>query len=122
MLYPTPGGAEMTYHVAVEPDLALDTEAFADAWNASDVCRELAEAQVIHQPPQGFPLDPQMVQQGILVLAGAAGALTAEALKDAVKEKLTEFFKEKLSKPPEIEVDFVPQRGGGLLIVTQETP
>lgn len=111
----------MDYSIALSPELSLSPQDFVTAWNEAPGCRALAQAELVSQPAQGFPLDPQMVQQGLILLAGAAGGLALEALKEAVKEKLTKFFKEKLSQEPAIQVDAIRQPDGAyLLVVTEE--
>ena len=50
----------------------------------------------------GVSHDPQLVQQGLVLLSGAAGVaggLALDALKDAVKDRLTAYFKRKLEGP-----------------------
>jgi len=115
----------MEYHIAFAPDLDVNLQDLLAAWNDTSECRALAEARLVPQPPQGFPLDPQLVQQGLVLLTGAAGlagGLALDALKDAVKDKLTEYLKEKLSRKPALKVDAVRQPGGAyLLVVTEET-
>ena len=114
----------MPYQIALPPDLDINPHDFITAWNDTAECRALAEARLAPQPPQGFPLDPQLVQQGLVLLTGAAGVaggLALDALKDAVKDKLTEYFKEKMSRKPALTVDAVRQPGGAyLLVVTEE--
>jgi hypothetical protein len=114
----------MDYPIAVDPDLALDLDGFVAAWNDSPACRAIAEAQLVTQPPQGFPLDPQLVQQGLILLtgvAGAASALALDALKDAVKDKLTGYLEGKLTTKPSVHVESIRQPGGAyLLVVTGE--
>ena len=114
----------MNYHIALSPDLHVNSQDFVAAWNDTAECRALAEARLVPQAPQGFPIDPQLVQQGLVLLTGAvgvAGGLALDALKDAVKDKLTEYFKEKLSRKPALQVDAVRQPGGAyLLVVTEE--
>ena len=112
----------MDYHIALSPELGLSPEQFVTAWNETAECRGMAQAQLDVQPPEGFALDPLMVRQGLILLVGAAGTLALDALKEAIKEKLTEFFKAKLSKPPSIEVKAIRQPGGAyLLVVTENT-
>ena len=114
----------MNYYIALAPDLGLSAKDFVAAWNEAPECRALAESQPGDQPPQGFPLDPQLLQQGLVLLssaAGAAGALALDALKEAVKDKLTAYLAHKLSKKPTIKVESIRQPGGGyLLVVTKE--
>jgi hypothetical protein len=62
----------MDFYVALAPDLGLSSQDFIDTWNDTIECLGLAEAEHIAQPPQGFPLDPQLAQQGIVLLTGAA--------------------------------------------------
>jgi len=110
----------MDCHIAFAPDLGLSSQDFIAAWNETPEWRALAEAQLIIQPPQGFPLDPQLVQQGLVLLSGAAGVvggLALDALKDVVKEKLTKYLKQKLSKKPSIKVESIRQPGGAYLLV-----
>lgn len=117
----------MDVQLVIDPDLPADACEVVDAWNAAPEARALAHAQLVAQPPVGFPLNPELVQQGLILLVGAAGAaagaaatLTLEALKDAVKARLTEVFREKLARKPRIKVDTVRQPGGGLLLVVTE--
>ena len=114
----------MPYHIALAPDLHINPQDFIAAWNHTPECRALAEARLAPQPPQGFSLDPQLLQQGLVLLTGAAGVaggLALDALKDAVKDKLTEYLEKKLSRKPALQVDAIRQPGGAyLLVVTEE--
>ena len=64
----------MDYHMAFDPDLGLNARDFVAAWNDTPECHALGEAQLTTQRSQGFPLDPQLVQQGLVLLTGVAGA------------------------------------------------
>ena len=117
----------MNYHITFAPDLDVSYQDFIAAWNETPECRALAEAQLVTQPPQGFPLDPQLVQQGLVLLTGAAGVvggLALDALKDVVKDKLTEYLKHKLEEPlskkPFIKVESIRQPDGAYLLVVTE--
>ena len=110
----------MDYHVALSPDLDVNAPDLVTLWNDTPECRTLAEAQVSIQPPQGFSLDPAMVQRGIIVLTavgGMVGGLALDALKDTVKEKLTAYLEKMLSRKPSIKVDAIRQPGGAYLLV-----
>ena len=117
----------MDVHIALSPDLGLSSQDFIFAWNDTPECLSLAEARLIPQPPQDFPLDPELVRQGLVLLTGAAGlvgGLALEALKEAVKDTLTEYLKRKLEEPrskkPSIKVQSIRQPGGAHLLVITE--
>ena len=114
----------MDYHIAFSPDLDVNSRDFIAGWNETPECRALAEARLVPQPPQGFPIDPQLLQQGLVLLSGAAGVvggLALDAVKDVVKDKLTEYLEKKLSRKPALQVDAIRQPGRAyLLVVTEE--
>jgi hypothetical protein len=113
------------YQLAIDPGLGVNAEEFAAGWNETPTCRALAEARLSTLSPKGYPLDPRLLQQGLVLLssaAGAAGALALDALKDAVKDKLTAYFKDKLSRKPSLKVDAVRQPDGAYLLVVTEEP
>jgi hypothetical protein len=111
----------MDYQIALDPGLGVSAEEFAAAWNQTTTCRELAQAWTSTLSPKGYPLDPQLIQQGLVLLSGAAGALALDALKNAVKDKLTDYFKEKLSRKPSLKVEAVRQPDGAYLLVVKES-
>jgi hypothetical protein len=117
----------MDYHISFDPNLGLNSQDFIVAWNDTPECRALAEARLDSQPLRGFPLDPQLAQHGLVLLTSAAGVLSGlalDALKDAVKDKLTEYVKQKLEEPlaeePAIKVEAIRQPGGAYLLVVTE--
>ena len=61
------------------------------------------------------------MSQGLIALTAAAGGLALDALKEAIKDKLSEFFKEKLTPQPAIKVKAVRQPGGAYLLVVTES-
>jgi hypothetical protein len=115
------------YHIALAPDLGVSSQDFVAEWNEAPECRALAQAQLIPHPPQDFPLDPQLLQHGLVLLSGAAGAvgvLALDALKDAVKERLTDYFRRRLEEAVPtrrpIKVESIRQPGGAYLLVVTE--
>ena len=114
----------MECYVALDPNLDLSSRGVAAAWNAAPERRALAEARAADRAPAAYPLDPQIVERGLIVLsavAGAAGTLVLDALKDAVKEVLSDYFKQKVAPPPQVEVEAIRQPGGAyLIVVTRE--
>lgn len=110
--------------VAVDPGLGLDAAVFVAGWNETDAYYGLAEARLERQPPAGFPLDPQLVEQGLVFLGGVAGGLALKALETAVSEWVKELLKRRREKQaagePKITVQAVPQPGGAVLLVVTE--
>ena len=109
----------MEYYVALAPEFSISPAEFAAAWNATDAARQLAEARVDATAPQGFPLDPAMLQQGALILIGFAGGIAADVLKDTIKERLKSLIARKFptTPPPAVEVVIVDQFGAPLVVV-----
>jgi hypothetical protein len=111
----------MQYHIAFAPNLNVNSQDFVATWNNTPECRDLAEARLIPQAPQGFPLDPQFVQQGLVLLTGVVGGLVLDALKDVIKDRLVKYLKQKLvnplSKKPPVKVESIRQPGGAYLII-----
>ena len=75
-------------HIAFAPDLHVNSQDFVAAWNDASECRALADARLVPQPPQGFPIAPQLVQEGLVLLSGAAGVAGGLALDAYFKRKL----------------------------------
>ena len=69
---------------------------------------------------ESFAPTLEIVGQGLILLAGAAGGLALEAFKDVVKEKLTELFRRKLTREPTLQVEAVRQPGGAYLLVVRK--
>jgi hypothetical protein len=109
------------YQLVIDPDLGVSTDDFAAAWNETPTCRTLAEARVSTLSPKGTPIDARMIHEGLILLAGTVGGLALDALKDAVKDKLTAYFEEKLSRKPSLKVEAVRQPDGAYLLVVKES-
>ena len=65
--------------------------------------RKLAEAAITHAAPKGFPLDPALLDGGLLVLttlAAFAGSIAADVLKDVIKERLKKLIDRKFPDTP----------------------
>jgi hypothetical protein len=108
------------YTIAFAPDLGLSPQEFIAAWNSASARSDVGEAQLIDQPPQDFALDPELIQQGLVLLSGATGVAAGiglEMLKDTVKDILAQYLKQKMSRTPSIRVETVRQPGGAYLLV-----
>jgi len=114
----------MHVQIVVDPALGLDAASLVQAWNEDAERRRLAEARLERQPPADFPLDPELVENGLILLAGALSPLALEAAKTAVSEWVKELLKRRREKQaagePKITVQAVPQPGGAVLLVVTE--
>ena len=115
----------MDYSIAIDPELDLDLASLTAAWNATPECHALAQAELID--PQATSFDPGLAGQGLILLTGAAtaaSALALDALKDALKARLSAYFEHKLQRqPPPLDIEWQRQSGGGyLLVVTGREP
>ncbi len=113
----------MSYQIVLSPDLQLDTETLVDAWNDDPQCQEAALAVRREVPPAGFPLDPELLQQGLIFLAGvsgAVGAVAVDVVKDLLKEQLTVLLKKTSDRKPKVKVDTVEQPDGSILFVVHD--
>lgn len=112
----------MEIHIALAPDLAINSGDFVDAWhqNAQTAVVATASASTAKRPLESFPLDPQ-VQQALIFLGGVAGGITIDVLKDTLKEFISDFLKRKRqTRPATIRVETVRQPGGAVLLVVHE--
>jgi hypothetical protein len=109
----------MDCYVAFDPELQIDISDFIAAWNNTADSRELAEARAVSQPPQGFPLDPELIQQGLTFLTGAATVIVGGALKDLLKDKLKEILQKRFKKPAP-KVEWIRQPDGAYLMVVSK--
>ncbi|MEW6349112.1 MAG: hypothetical protein AB1646_08610 [Thermodesulfobacteriota bacterium] len=118
----------MDCHIAFAPEIQVSSGDFVAAWNDSAECRDLAEARIVHHQPQGFPLDPELTRQGLVLLGivstflgGVVGAVLKDELKDLLKAKVKEILKRMRAKEPAVDVKFVRQPDGAyLIVVTKE--
>ncbi|MBI1882027.1 MAG: hypothetical protein HYR94_27945 [Chloroflexi bacterium] len=113
----------MDYHIVLSPVLQLSADEVAAAWNEVPRCRQVAQAKRAETPPtQAFPLDPALLQHGLVFLAGVAGAITLDVLKELLKEQLSRLLKKKLTgRPqPQVVVEAIRQPDGAYLLVVKE--
>jgi hypothetical protein len=107
----------MDYQVILAPDLDLTPDAFISAWNGDPECRDKAQAEPLHEPPAGFPIDPATA----LVFLGGVAATIAT---DVIVNLITELLKQKLLKatpqaPPPVEIAVIEQAPGTRLLVVK---
>jgi hypothetical protein len=83
----------MDYSLAISPDLQIDAEEFASAWNQDPESSNIAQARLEAASKESYPfIPPEMVQQGLVLLAGVVGKVALDAVKDVVKDRITKFL------------------------------
>jgi hypothetical protein len=95
----------MDYPLAISPDLQIDAEEFASAWNQNPESSNIAQAHVSAASKESYPfiplssakkryalMTPEMIHQGLVLLAGVAGTVALDVVKDAVKDRITKFL------------------------------
>lgn len=111
----------MDFQIAIDKNIEIDTDDFVSYWNQSS--EDLAKARNPVSSIKGCPLESMIFQQGLIVIASlavSAGDLALDAFKDAIKDRLNQYFKKKMSGKPLIKVDSVRQPGGAYLLVIRE--
>lgn len=83
----------MNYSLAISPDLRIDADEFASAWNQDTSSRDIALADSAGTSTEKYiVLDPELVRQGIVFLAGVAGTITLDIIKDLIKDRITKIL------------------------------
>ena len=83
----------MDYSLAISPDLKIDAEEFASAWNKDSKSKDMAQASAVGKAKERYPfIDPEMIHQGLIFLAGVAGTVALDVVKDVVKDQITKFL------------------------------
>jgi hypothetical protein len=83
----------MDYPLAISPDLKIDAEEFASAWNKDSKSKGMAQASAVGAAKESYPfIDPAMIHQGLIFLAGVAGTVALDVAKDVVKDRIAKFL------------------------------
>ncbi|GEM_PF-696987 len=83
----------MDYPLAISPDLKIDAEEFAATWNQDPMSKGMAQASAVGAAKESYPfIDPAMIHQGLIFLAGVAGTVALDVVKDAVKDRIAKFL------------------------------
>ncbi len=107
----------MDYQVVFSPDLQLTPDTFISAWNRDPECRDKAQAEPIHEPPAGFPIDPGTA---LVFLGGVAATITSGVITNLVSELLkTMLFKPEPQTAPAFEIVVIEQTPGTRLLVVK---
>jgi hypothetical protein len=114
----------MEYQIAISPELQINPEEFVSAWNDEPELRQKAVATLAQPKAAGYPLDPELIKQGLIFLAGFAGSIVADAVKDMIKQKIKALIEKKFGKQqqpaPAFEVVLVDQHGAPLIVVKEQ--
>jgi hypothetical protein len=79
----------MNYPVAISPDLRIDAEEFTAVWNQDPVSRDIAQAESAGASPEKYiGLDPELVRQGMVFLAGIASTIALDVVKGLIKDRI----------------------------------
>ncbi len=105
----------MDYQIVLSPDLEVSAGEFAEHWNLSPQGDEIGNAATAPAAAKSF-LDPNIV---LAVIAGAAGKIAVDVIKDLVKEKVKALIREKFARKDEVEVESVLQPDGTYLIIVK---
>lgn len=91
----------MDYPLAISPELKIDPSEFAVAWNQDELSKSIAQAHVAPAAKGSYPLiTPDVVYQGLVFLAGVAGTVALDAVKDVVKERIKNILTGMLGSDP----------------------
>ncbi len=91
----------MDYPLAISPDLQIDAEEFASAWNWDPESNSIAQARVATAAKESYPfITPEMIHQGLVLLAGVVGTVALDVVKDVVKDRITKFLSAKSDPNP----------------------
>ena len=83
----------MNYSLAISPDLGIGAEEFSSVWNQDPASRSIAQAESAGANSEKFiGLDPELIRQGLVFLAGIAGTVTLDIVKDLIKDRIKKIF------------------------------
>ncbi len=111
----------MDYQLAISPDLQIDAEEFSSAWNQNPESSNIARAQFAEASKESYPfITPDIVHQGLVLLAGAAGTVALDVVKDVVKDRVKKVLASRSGSntTPQFEV-IVIQPGDKTMIIVK---
>lgn len=110
----------MDYQLAISPDLQIDAEEFASVWNLNPESSKIAQAHVATASKESYPfIPPEVIQQGLVLLAGVAGTVALDVVKDIIKDRITKFLVARSGSDtaPQFEVIVIQQGNKNVIIV-----
>ena len=95
----------MNYSLVILPDLKIDAEEFSSIWNQDPATRSIAQAESdALRPEKCIGLDPELINQGIIYLAGMASTIALDVIKDLIKDQIKKILSRRSS--PDITPSF----------------
>ena len=114
----------MNYSLVISPDLGIGAEEFSSVWNQDPASREVAQAESAGASSEKFTgLDPELIRQGIVFLAGMAGTVTLDIVKDLIKDRIKKFLANRSASnaPPAFQVMVIQLGDNPLIIVVPKS-
>jgi hypothetical protein len=79
----------MDYPLAISPDLKIDAKEFAAVWNQDSTSRDIAQAKSVEASTEKYiGLDPELMRQCMVFLAGIACTVAMDVVKDLIKDRI----------------------------------
>jgi len=86
------------YKIALSPDVGIDAYDFVTAWNNKPQTLDVAKAEAVEISAEDFILiDPNMLEEGLIYLAGVGSTIVVGILKDLIKDLIKDITKQKLN-------------------------
>jgi hypothetical protein len=111
----------MDYSLAISPDLRINAEEFATVWNQDPTCKDIAKAKLAEANAGKYIfLDPELIRQGLVFLAGVASTVALDVFKDVIKDRIQKILAGRADSnaTPPIEV-LIIQSGENPVIVVK---
>ena len=110
----------MNYSLVISPDLRIDAEEFSAVWNQDPKSRDIAQAKSVEASTEKYIwLDPELVKQGMVFLAGVAGTITLDVVKDLIKDRIMKILAGRSGSNASPPFEVVAQPGDQPLIIVK---
>jgi hypothetical protein len=114
------GGSSLDYPLAISPDLKIDAWEFAAAWNQDSESSTIALARTTAATKESYPfVSPDMIDQGMLILATVAANLALNVIAGMVKDRIDEILAAKAGSDaaPSVQVVVIQTKGKPVIVV-----
>jgi hypothetical protein len=112
----------MDYTLAISPDLKIGAEEFASVWNKDTTSHDIAQANSVDASTEKYIcLDPELMSQGMVFLAGIASTIALDVVKGLIKDRIMKILSGRASSntttTPSFEVIVVSSGDNPLVVV-----